>query len=305
MRRLLLALALLLLAALVLPPLFFAALPQPAPELPPPGRRIAVGEGVSVNAVERGAGPTAVLVHGLPGCGYDWKPLVDALAERGVHALAYDRVGYGRSSPRPDDDLTVAANARELVALLENEDLHDATVVGWSYGGGTAIEAAGLDPSRMGRLVLVGSAGPREDAPGEPAVQRVLFSAPVMTWMEAVPPVGAALRATMSEEAFSGQPEPAWWLPQLAANFAMPHTRRSFREESARFVWEGDPSSIELPVLVVHGDADRLVPLAVGRTLARLAPHGELVVVPGGSHMLPITHPDLLAERIAAFAGAR
>lgn len=300
------ALLLLLLTAVALPPLVFALLPERAPALPPPGRRVPVADGVAVNAIERGEGPTVVLVHGLPGCGYDWTPLLDALATRGLHALAYDRVGYGRSDGRPDDDFTVDANARELLALLAHEDLRDATVVGWSYGGTTAIRAAIQDPSRIGRLVLVGSAGPGVEQSDPPAVFAVLFSAPVMAWMAAVPPVSRGVQTTLSRQAFSGQPEPDWWLPQLSANFASTQTRRSFREEEAQFSLDGlDPSPIDRPILVVHGDRDQLVPLAVGRWLHDHARDAQLTIVKGGSHMLPITHAELLADRIAAFAGDR
>ena len=56
---------------------------------------------------------------------------------------------------------------------------------------------------------------------------------------------------------------------------------------------------------MIHGDDDRLVPLAVGEGLHQSAQRSELLVVEGGSHMLPITHPDLLADRIAAFTAAR
>jgi pimeloyl-ACP methyl ester carboxylesterase len=54
-----------------------------------------------------------------------------------------------------------------------------------------------------------------------------------------------------------------------------------------------------LPVLVIHGEDDRLVPVAVGHELARRAPNARLVLVPGGRHMLPVTHAELLAAEIA------
>lgn len=286
---------------IVAPPLWFAVFPVTPAALPEPGRRIPVGEGVSVNAIEKGEGLPVVLVHGLPGCAYDWAPLTDALASRGHRVLAYDRVGFGHSDARRDGDYTLGANGRELVRLLVSEDLRDATLVGWSYGGGTAIEAVLHDPERIGRLVLVGSAGPLDDPPEPSPVFGVLFSAPVLAWIAAVPPVATGLQGALSAEAFSGQPQPAWWAPQLGANMAAPHTRDTWRAEGEHFRWESDPSRVERPVLVVHGDDDRLAPLAVGEALARLAPRSELVVVKGGSHMLPITHAGALAERIAAF----
>jgi pimeloyl-ACP methyl ester carboxylesterase len=304
-RRLALGALGLLAALLALPPLFYALFPEPAPALPSPGRRVPLAHGAALNALERGSGPAVVLVHGSPGSAYDWDPLGEALAARGRRVLAYDRLGYGHSDARPEGDFSVDSNARDLLELLEVERLADATVVGWSYGGATAIRAALVDPTRIGRLVLVGSAGPEDDPAEEPAFYAVLFSAPALGWMAAVPPASGAVQRALSEQAFSGQPWPAWWLPQLRANLAAPHTRTTFRLEGARFETAGlDPSPIERPILVIHGDDDRLAPLAIGEWLQRRARDARLVQIAGGSHMLPITHADLLADRIAAFSGA-
>lgn len=299
-RRLLLALLLVVAAAVALPPLWFRLFREPAPELPPPGQRVALASGLGVNVVEEGAGPVAVLVHGLPGMAYDWRETSAALAERGWRAVAYDRVGYGWSDARPDGAFGVEANAEELLALLDALGAERATVVGWSYGGSTAIVAARRDPSRMARLVLVGSAGP--GLTGPPAgLARIAFSAPVLAWLHAVPPLARSVQAQASRDAFSAGPEPDWWRPNLAANFARPHTATSWRSEGAA-LWRAplpDPAGLALPVLVVHGEDDRLVPAAVGRELARRAPDAHLVLVPGGSHMLPVTHAELLAGAIA------
>jgi pimeloyl-ACP methyl ester carboxylesterase len=305
MRRLVLALLVLVVALIALPPLYFKIFPWQPPQLPGPDQRFAVRSGLMVNAVAKGSGPTVVLVHGLPGTGYDWTPLTDALAARGFQVFAYDRIGYGRSDERPDDDFTIGANARDLLGLLESQNLRDVTIVGWSYGAPIAIEAAGRDASRIARLVLVGGAGSQETAEKPNAIQRMLFSEPVLAWLRAVPPAGRALQRAMSREAFSGQPEPDWWLPQLAANMGARGTMRSFQGENASFIAGDaaiDPVTVGQPILIVHGDDDRLVPLAAGEWVKGHARNAELVVIPGGSHMLPITHTDELADRIAEFA---
>jgi pimeloyl-ACP methyl ester carboxylesterase len=306
MRRLLLALLVLLALVVALPLLSYRIRPVQPPRLPAIGQRIAVGKGLAVNAVVEGEGAPMVLVHGLPGCAYDWTPLTDALAARGFHVIAYDRVGYGYSDARPDGDFTIAANASELLGLLENQDLHDATLVGWSYGGPIAIEAAGRDAARIGRLVLIGSGGPPEAA-GEPppAIFAVLFSAPVLKWLRAVPPAGRAVQAAMSRDAFSDAPPPSWWLPQLAANMGAAHTLDTFHGEGAR-VGAGDasidPVTVPRRILLLHGDDDRLAPLSIGQWIKGRARDAELVVIERGSHMLPITHAEQLADRIASFA---
>jgi non-heme chloroperoxidase len=306
MRRLLVSVFVLALAAIALPPLYFHYRPAEPSQLPAIGQRIAVGSGSAVNGVVRGDGPAIVLVHGLPGCSYDWSPLAVALAARGFRVLAYDRIGYGYSDGRSDGDFTIAANARDLLALLASQDLHDVTLIGWSYGAPVAIEATGLDGSRIARLVLIGGAGPLESMGGRPpaVLSKLIFSTPVLAWLSAVPPAARRVQVAMSREAFSGEP-PAWWFPQLAGNLASPHSLESFAGENARFE-DGDaaidPVALAQPILLFHGDDDRLVPLSAAQWIQSHARHAELVVVEGGSHMLPITHAAMLADRIAAFA---
>jgi len=303
-RRILVTLGILPLALVALPPLWFMAFPAEAPpELARGDRRIAVGDGVEVSAVVRGGGRPVVLVHGLPGSGHDWRELTALLSRRGHRVIAYDRVGYGHSDPRADGEFTIDANARDLLALLEAQGLADVTVAGWSYGGAVAIRAARLDDSRIGRLVLIGSAGCWPDAPAPSALEALLFSAPVMAWVGAVPPAGDVLRAAFSAQAFGDEAMPDWWLLQLEANFALSHTAVTNRQEGARMTWDEslDPGPIEVPILVIHGDDDRLVPLEVARQLEARARQSQLVVVEGGSHMLPITRADEIAKRVASF----
>ena len=304
MRRFLLIVVVAFGALVVLPPLWFSVFPEEVPALAAGDRMIPVGGGVSVSAVVRGSGRPVVLVHGLPGSAHDWAPTTELLARRGHRVIAYDRVGYGNSDARKNGEFTPDGSARDLLGLLESQDLTDVTVVGWSYGGATAIRAARLDPSRIGRLVLVGSAGHWPDAPSDPVIFRVLFSAPVLGWIAKVLPVGRAVQAGFSGQAFGDEPMPDWWLPQLASNFASPHMMETYRAEGAAMGWgdDLDTSSIDLPILVVHGDADLLVPLEVGRRIDAAAPRSQLFVVEGGSHMLPVTRPEEIAKRVASFA---
>jgi len=302
MRRVLLVLVILLVAVVALPPAWYAVFPPEAPPMPAAGRRIDVGDGLAVNAVDRGSGPAVVMVHGLPGSGYDWAPLTDAIAARGRRAIAYDRMGYGRSDGRRDGDFTVDANANDLVGLLESEDLRDVTVVGWSYGGPISLMAAGRAPDRVGRVVLIGSGGPSSDTDAPPSIP--FFFRPLMIYVGLVPPIGVAMMQGSSAQAFSDGPQPDWWLPQLGANFAMPNTRYTYREEIAAIGASSDMGleNLPQPVLLLHGSDDRLAPLAIGEYLDSHLKRSELIVIENGSHMLPITHTDLLASRIVAFS---
>jgi pimeloyl-ACP methyl ester carboxylesterase len=311
MRRVLIVLVLLLAAAIALPPLWFRAFPAKLPALAPPETFVALASGPRMHAIVRGEGPAVVLVHGLPGQASEWRATTELLAAHGRRVVAIDRLGYGHSDARDGDEFTLESNARELRELLDALDLADVTVVGWSYGGGTALVAAHQQASnpesraRIARLVLVGSVGPMAEASGPPAAVRILFSGPVLRWVRSIPPLGLGVQRAMSANAYSEQPMPGWWLPGLAANLAQPKTQIAFAREGARMP-QGpaapDSAGLELPILVVHGDDDRLVPVEAARTLVRNNPRAELLEVAGGSHMLPITHAALLADRIASFS---
>jgi len=227
------------------------------------------------------------------------------LAVRGHRVLAYDRVGYGRSDGRRNGKYTVDANADELLALLAAEHLHDIVLVGWSYGGGTSIVATRKDPSRIAGLVLVGSVGPGiENRPAPPRFVMEILAGPALSWVSRVPPVDRRVRAALTAIAFDPDPIANGYLDRLAANFAQPHTLTTFRSEGRDLGGEADldPSKIELPILIVQGDHDRLVPPGVARELHRRARHSRLWMIPGGSHMLPITHATVLAQKITTFA---
>lgn len=295
-----------ILALLVIPPLWFTAFPDSPPPLPPAGRRVELADGTGVNVLERGEGRPVVLVHGLPGSAYDWRETMAALASSGVRAIAYDRVGYGRSDLRPPGEPhSVSANADELLEILDGLDLEDVTVVGWSYGGVTAMVAAMQAPERITHLVLVGTGGPDSaDAqpPEPPGFMRFLYSDPVLAWRSRIPPLTNALIAVSSEQAFSGQPQPDWWIPGVQANFARPGTVLTYRGEMFSIDGGEFPAErIALPTLLLHGDDDRLAPLAISEYLATVIPGSELRITPGGSHMLPVTHAEALVEAIVAF----
>ncbi|HSJ97367.1 MAG TPA: alpha/beta hydrolase [Myxococcota bacterium] len=304
---------LLLLAAAVL------GLPVAAPwlglgpdraRLPAPGRSVAIGAGLALNVVEAGSGPPVVLVHGLPSNVGDWADLPAALASRGLRAIAYDRVGYGGSSraPADGDAYTYAANAVQLRELLDALGVERAALAGWSYGGGIVQRLAADAPERVSHLVLIGSVGPALGA--EPAphdwVARVARSPAgpaVFRWVLAIGPLGRLATAQPVAEAFSGAERvPGGFRERTAAQLALPGTVDAWILEERRAVHDAlGTEAVAAPALVVHGSEDRLVPLAVGKDLAERLPRGELLVVEGGSHMLPVTHGEHLAEELHAW----
>jgi pimeloyl-ACP methyl ester carboxylesterase len=128
MKRFLVIVLVFVAAIVVLPPVWYVVFPaDPPPDLPPAGRRVELATGVALNVLEEGSGPAVVMIHGLPGSAYDWRALLPELASRGYRAIAYDRVGYGRSDPRPGDDdrLAPVSIGRYLHTKIPNSTLHE------------------------------------------------------------------------------------------------------------------------------------------------------------------------------------
>ena len=303
-RKLAIGIVIVLVALVALPPLWYAIFPgDPPPELPEPGRRVALASGVDINLVEEGAGPAVLMVHGLPGMATDWRELSRELAGRGRRAIAIDRSGYGHSDASPVGDYSVGRNADEVIELMEVLDLKDVTLVGWSYGGATASIVAARRPARLAQLVLVGTGGPDgPDAtpPEANLVMEAFYSEPAMRWRSAVPPIGRWLIQALSAAAFSGQPMPEWWIPGVIANFQRWDMLLTYRGEMFGIDRDAgfDYGNIEVPTLLLHGDDDQLADIAISRYLVTLIPHATLLETPGGSHMLPVTHAAEMADQI-------
>lgn len=278
--------------------------------LPPPGRLVAVGQGVRLNVAEKGSGSPLVLVHGLPGIAEDWEPLWGKLAER-HRVIAYDRAGYGYSD-KPDEGYDISSDARRLLELVDALGLDRPTLIGWSYGGAVVQEAARLAPAKVDRIVLIASVGPALDLHGEKRASRVLslLTSPVgpalARWVFAVPPLARRVVKSRAAQAYSGETEiPVGWIERSYAHMSQWGSQRTFVEE-ARFMKPHvlKPQEITVSALVITGSDDWLVPESVARDLDRRLPRSKLFVVQGASHMVPVTHAAEVARKIEEFLAA-
>lgn len=309
MRRVLVVVVILA-AIAVLPPLL-----APGPDrraLPAPGRLVPVGHGIQLAVTELGkpgTGPPVVLVHGLPSSAADWGDVPRRLAALGSQVVVYDRAGFGFSTRPPPvpGSYTLASSARDLKGLLDALGLQRVALVGWSYGGGVVQLLAQEAPERVSELVLLGSVGPHyEEKREEPLAFRLVSTPvglPLLIWVQGIPPLGRALTHQALVDAFSGAARiPPGWERRTRAMLALPGTLRSYTLESRRMDLSVlHPEEIRAPTLVLQGQADRLVSTAVAQDLAQRIPGAKLMLVPGGSHMLPATHPDLVARDIHDF----
>jgi pimeloyl-ACP methyl ester carboxylesterase len=245
-------------------------------------------------AVDRGAGPAAVLLHGQPGEARDWK-LVSVLLHNRMRVIVPDRPGYGRTvSPA----LGIGANADAVVHLLDRLGIAEALVAGHSWGGGVALAVAQRHPDRVSALVLAGSIGGMGSIVRLDRVLAARWFGPGMA-LAAI----AALSAPRVRQAVARVVGPAVLVEESRTGWY--RAWRSFVVEQRALVDElpgivarlGD---VQVRAVVVVGGADRVVRPQSQRDLAARLPKGELVELPGVGHLVPREAPAELADVIAS-----
>lgn len=243
-----------------------------------------------------------VFLHGQPGAGSDFDEVIARLPA-GIETLAPDRPGY-RTNPLPARG--AAQNARWLVDELDRAGVERAVLVGHSYGGGIALLAAAMCPTRVRGLVLLASTGP-DCLTGW---DRVL-AAPVLG------PAGAITAFTLAQ-----------WAPRVALAVIARRLGRPLRpdEHVDLVTWaeahhEHGPmwrtflleqrdlvrherdlgaaaAAMRTPTVVLADPDDDVVPLHTARALHQAVRGSRLQLVEGGGHALPRTEPQIVAEVI-------
>jgi pimeloyl-ACP methyl ester carboxylesterase len=248
--------------------------------------------------------PTFVLLHGFAANLYTWDLVFDEFAENG-RVLAYDRIPYGLSArllagdwsgPNP---YTPEASIDQLIALLDAQGIERAVLVGNSAGGALAMRAALAYPERVQGLMLISAAV--YTISGSPAFIALIANTPQMARLG---PLVARLLPTLGLEESSFH-DPAARPPALAAKAAL-----SFQvDDWDKALWEATAASdrvdltprlaeLTLPVLVVTGDDDRIVPTAESVRLAEELPNASLAVLPACGHVAQEECPAALMRAI-------
>jgi len=251
--------------------------------------------GIEIYYQDHGAGQPVVLIHGYPLSGRAWDKQVPALLDAGYRVITYDRRGFGRSS-QPVTGYDYDTFAADLHALLEHLDLHDAVLAGHSMGTGEVTRYLGrYGSARVAKGVLVAPIPPFLLQAGDnpDGVPQALFDgfataarADTPAWMKGFLENFynyAALAGTLvSEQAFQA----SWNLAVTASATAAVACIGTWATD-----FRADLPGIDVPVLVIQGDADQVLPLGkTGQKLPALLKDARLVVVEGGPHAIPWTH---------------
>jgi len=255
---------------------------------------------------DHGAGQPVVLIHGYPLSGRAWDKQVPALLEAGHRVITYDRRGFGKSS-QPATGYDYDTFAADLNALLEYLDLRDAVLAGHSMGTGEVTRyLSSYGSARAAKGVLVSPIPPYllQTADNPEGVPYSLFDgfaqaarADTPAWMKGFLDTFYnmdALRGTLvSDQAWQASWNLAVTASATAAVACIGTWTTDFRD---------DLPKIDVPMLVLHGDADQVLPLdKTARRLPDLIKDMQLVVVEGGPHAIPWTHADQVNTALLDF----
>lgn len=315
-RRILLALlSILVLSAFILPlviPIPPLRGTRPARELAYPDSRFLQVRGIELHVQQAGAGGVPlVLLHGFGASTFSWREVLAPLGQSRL-VIAFDRPGFGLSQrplpPYPDGNnpYSQTAQAQLTVSLLDTLGIEQAVLVGNSAGGTIALLTALEYPERVTALVLVDAAVFKGG--GAPGWLRPLLRLPQVQRLG--PLYVRSIRDRGRDLIDLAWHDPSKVTPAIVAGYTLPLQVENWD----RALWELTLASqdldlasrlgeLDLPVLVITGDDDRIVPTAESVRLAREIPAAELAVLPACGHVPQEECPEAFLQAVEAFLG--
>lgn len=264
-------------------------------------------DGVKINYYEAGQGPPVILVHGFGASAYAWRFLAPALA-RDHRVLTIDLKGFGLSAKPEDGKYSIRDQADMVAAFIRSRDLHDLVVIGHSMGGGVTLMAyfmvRGDDPARIKKLVLIDSAGYPQKMP-------------MFIWLAKVPGLGSvgskllpprfAAARVLRKCYYHKDRVTDEQIDTYAYYGSLPGAREAIVATAQQIV----PADVEtvtsqyhtisVPVLIIWGAEDEVVPVSVAHNFKRDIPNSELVILPECGHMPPEEAPQETIRLITQF----
>lgn len=264
------------------------------------------GEDLQISYKDYGQGRPVVLIHGWPLSKDMWEYQIDDLVNAGLRVVKYDRRGFGKSS-KPWDGYDYDTLTDDLHAVMEQLDLRDAVLVGFSMGGGEVaryLTRYGTD--RVSKIVLVSSIlpylGKTNDNP-DGVDQRVFAD-----MMEQMKDDRIGFLDSFGKKFFGvsllNKPvsDPLLDYYRSLAAVALPRAMQQAALSFANTDFRNDVQNIQLPTLVIHGDDDQIVPKeASSDRIVKQISQAHYEVYEGAPHGLFYTHRKQLNQDLVAF----
>jgi non-heme chloroperoxidase len=266
------------------------------------------GEDIQLSYKDYGQGRPVVLIHGWPSSKDMWEYQIDDLVNAGLRVIKYDRRGFGKSD-KPWDGYDYDTLTDDLHAILEGLDLRDAVLVGFSMGGGEAVRYFSRYGSsgRVSGLILVSSVTPflGETSDNPEGVPQAVFA----DMMDQMKEDRIDFLDKFGEQFFGvgmlSHPVSKPYLQYFRglAEVALPRATQQCALSFANTDFRADVEAVNVPTLIIHGDADKTVPLdASGARTAKMIPKAVFKVYEGAPHGLFYTERKRLNQDIIDFS---
>lgn len=263
---------------------------------------------IQLHYEDHGSGDPVVLIHGYPLSGASWEKQVPVLLEAGQRVITYDRRGFGKSS-QPTTGYNYDTFAEDLHKLVTHLKLRNFALVGFSMGGGEVARYIGKHgPKGVSKAVIIGGVPPyllkTSDNPDGvdgsvfEGIQKAVAADRYAFFTEFFKNffnTDVFLGKRISEQAVQASWNVAASASAIASLACVPTWHEDFRNDLTR---------IDVPTLVIHGDADRIVPIkASGEKTAKLVKGARLAAIKDGPHAVSWTHADEVNTELVNFLG--
>jgi pimeloyl-ACP methyl ester carboxylesterase len=263
---------------------------------------------ISLHYEDHGAGKPVVLIHGFPLSGRAWEKQVPVLMGAGYRVITYDRRGFGDSS-QPTSGYAYDTFAEDLHKLIMQLDLRDAALVGHSMGGGEVARYLGTYGSeRVSKAVIMSGVPPfLMKTPDNPdAADKSLFDG-IQKAIAADRPayLSQFLTDFYNFDVFGGK-RVSQQVVQSNWNIAAAASPQGTYDCVSAWLtdFRKDLTRIDVPTLVLHGDADRICPFPITGKRTQAAIRGsQLTVIEGGPHGIAWTHAEQVNQELVSFLG--
>src|ERR1700720_3666030 len=257
---------------------------------------------------DHGSGQAVVLIHGYPLNGASWEKQVPVLLDAGHRVITYDRRGFGKSS-QPTTGYNYDTFAEDLHNLIAHFELRDFFLVGFSMGGGKVARYLGKYGSKgVSKAVIISGVPPflLKTADNPEGVDASVFEgiekavvadryAFFTDFFKNFYNTDLLLGKRVSEQAVQASWNVASGASATASLACVPTWHKDFRKDLTR---------VDVPTLVIHGDADRILPItASGLRTAKLINGARLLVVKDGPHCITWTHAEEVNRELVNFLG--
>jgi non-heme chloroperoxidase len=265
---------------------------------------------IDLHYEDHGQGKPVVLIHGYPLSGASWEKQAAVLLAAGHRVITYDRRGFGKSS-QPTTGYNYDTFAEDLHKLVTQLELRDFALVGFSMGGGEVARYLGKYGSKgVSKAVMISGVPPfLLKTPDNPegvegsvfeGIQKAIVADRYAFFTEFFKNfynTDLLLGKRVSEQAVQASWNIAAGASAAASLACVPTWHEDFRNDLTR---------IDVPTLVIHGDADRILPItAAGLRTAKLIKGARLIVVKDGPHCITWTHADEVNPELLEFLGQK